>query len=429
MFRNLLAKTSLALLLSLGFAAEELHAQSEAQPVAIPGWNALIQQLQALPVAALNKLPAELRNDPQVQQEVARLILQALTMSAISTLGADGDHPVFLPSIGELINVGQPNADTIYKAAEIAPGGVYRLRGYPGTLTMSVIGQVGPSPADPGSEGDHPGPTRNYLYLDTLKTHDDGQFDVLLSVDKPQGYRGDWWPLHPKTYRLMLRQVSSDWQAQIDPAITIERIDIPVGRTRPSAETMEARLRRLPMMTAFMSTMFVDQASKLRAQGYVNKLKVLDVSTSGGLDGQFYYEGAFDLQDDEALIIEATQPEHCQYRSVILTNDIYQTLDWYNNQSSLNESQAAADADGVLRVVISRLDPGVPNWLDTGGYQRGVVQGRWTHCNYQPMPVVKKVAVEKVRDYLPPETLVVTAAERQRIVRERRAAYQLRRHW
>lgn len=419
----------LALALTLGGAIAQVNATSDADTPEIAGWPELVTTLQQMPAATLAKLPPEMRNDPQVQQEVARLMLQAFTMAAFSALGADGDHPAFLPSIGEIINVGQPNADTLYKAAEITPGGMYRLRGYAGSLNQAIIAQVGPAPGDAGSDGNHPGGSRNYLELADLNTDAEGRFDVLLSVDKPVDFDGDWWELHPQTQRLMMRQVSSDWSNQVDPTIAIERIDIPVERPRPAAAALEDRLRGLPHMATFMATMFVNHVEKLRQEGYVNKFKSLDLAETGGLEGQFYYEGVYDLADDEALIIEARHPEQCHYRSLILTNEIYQTTDWYNNQSSLNQSQAAVDADGILRVVVSRQDPGVPNWLYTADYPRGVVQGRWTHCDSQPVPVVKKVQVDEVRNYLPAETPVVTAEQRQEILRERRTAYQLRRHW
>lgn len=415
--------------LSVSTFAVQVAMTAPADIPEIPGWNTLIEALQEMPANTLGKLPAEMRADPQIQQEVARMMLQALSMASFSALGADGDHPAFLPSIGEIINVGQPNADTLYRAAEITPGGVYRLQGYPGSLNQAVIVQVGPAPGDAGSDGNHPGPSRNDLELTDLKTDDEGRFDLLLSVDRPADYEGEWWELHPETVRLMMRQVSSDWSNQVDPSITIERTDIPVERARPTAAALEERLRRLPQMAMFMATMFVDRVEQLRQEGYVNKLKALDIAATGGLEGQFYYEGVYELDDNEALIIEAEHPQQCHYRSVILTNEIYQTTDWYNNQSSLNQSQAAVDPDGILRVVVSKQDPGVPNWLDTAGYPRGVVQGRWTHCDSQPVPVVKKVLLDDVREHLPADTSVVTAAERQVIVRERRAAYQLRRHW
>ena len=97
------------------------------------------------------------------------MILESLTLSAINALGGDGDHPHFLPQLGELMNVGQPNADTIYRMAHITPGGSYRLRGKQGSITMSIIGQVGGAPSDPEGNSDHPGPTRNYLDINSLE--------------------------------------------------------------------------------------------------------------------------------------------------------------------------------------------------------------------------------------------------------------------
>lgn len=422
---------SMAVLHPVAYAAADKKADDTMQTRTpeIPGWKEFVQTLETLPATMLGKLPVSMQNDPQTQQEVAFMILEALSVSSVGALGSDGDHPVFLPGIGHFFNVGQPNSDTIYRMTPITPGGSYRLRGNAGSLNISVIGQIGPGPVDLGEDSDHPGATRNYLELSSVKTDSQGNFDILLSPEKPENFAGEWWPLHPKTYRLMLRQVSSDWKNQKDPSIAIERIDIPAERNRPSVEQLETKLRRLPHATAFMATMFVDHVEKLRQQGYTNKLKILDVSQTGGLDGQFYYEGAYDLKDNEALILEAKHPKHCDYRSILLTNEIYQTIDWYNNQSSLNQSQAKTDSDGVLRIVISAQDPSIPNWLDTAGHSKGLIQGRWTNCNSQPIPSVKKVAVKEIRKHLPADTPIITSEQRQQILRERRAAYQLRRHW
>jgi hypothetical protein len=155
----------------------------------------------------------------------------------------------------------------------------------------------------------------------------------------------------------------------------------------------------------------------------------MEMAQNGALKGQFYYEGAYDLAGDEALIVEAKVPAKCQYSSIILTNAIYETTDWTDNHSSLNDSQARPDADGVLRVVISAKDPGVANWLDTAGYRQGVVQGRWMNCDSQPVPSVRKLALADVRKALPPGTALVTPAQRDRIIRDRRAAFQQRPLW
>ena len=58
--------------------------------------------------------------------------------------------------------------------------------------------------------------------------------------------QGDWWQLDPSTTRLLLRMVSADWNAEQDPTISIERVDKPMTRARPSAGELEQRLRQIP---------------------------------------------------------------------------------------------------------------------------------------------------------------------------------------
>jgi hypothetical protein len=71
----------------------------------------------------------------------------------------------------------------------------------------------------------------------------------------------------------------------------------------------------------------------------------------------------------------------------------------------------------------------VQNWLDTAGYPRGVVQGRWTGCKTQPIPSVKKVTFAEIRAALPRDTLLVTPAQRQVQIRNRRLALEQRALW
>jgi len=372
----------------------------------------------------LARLPAEMRSDPQIQQEVARLMLESLASGAIGSISQDPDRPVFLPSLNLTLNIGQPNADTTYKQAAIAPGGSYRLRGRLENVRIAKIGQMGRAntPSKVQSLG--------FNDLNTLKRDDQGRFDVILSPERPAGYAGDWWRLDPATDNLLLRLVMADWNKERDPAIAIERIDAPATRARIPAAQLEERLKALPDTVDRMAVLLVDQVPRLMAEGYVNKAKVFDVAAVGGnLAGQFYYNIPFLLADDEALIVSAKVPEKCGYYSLILTNSVFETIDWYNNHSSLNDTQLRVDADGMLRVVIAASDPGVPNWLDTAGHRDGAIQGRWTDCSAQPVPEVEKVKIGKVRSRLPADTPGVTPQQREKLVRDRRAALQQRNLW
>jgi hypothetical protein len=410
------------------FLASQLsHAQRASPPgvESILGWQHWTKQIEDLGSTIIARLPERLKNDPQVREEAGRLLLEAVASESISAIGADRDHPVFLPAINFYLNVGQPNADTTYRSAIMDGAGSYRIRGELGSDRILRVGLFRPIPK--GVTLNLPIPT----YYDFKRLHLDasGRFDVLLSPQRPAGYTGDWWELKPDTTQLLLRQVASDWATERDPRISIERVDRPVERPRPSAADLEKRLDGLGDSIAQMALLLIDHVEQLRQQGYINKLKVFDVSHMGGLVGQFYYEGAYDLKPDEALIVESKVPAGCTYWSIILTNDIYETTDWYNNESSLNDSQAHVDADGVVRYVVSAKDPGVPNWLDTSGYNSGAIQGRWAECSANTIPTVHKVAISDVRKNLPLETPVVSSKEREQLVRERRSHVQQRPLW
>lgn len=419
--RRLWALAAMAIAAAAPLAAQAPAASAPAPASSVPGWGEFVESLRTLPDRMLAKLPEDQRSDPQVRQEAARMALEALASQSLDAIGADGDAPQFLPSIGQVLNIGQPNADTIYRAAAITPGGSYLLTGKQGNVALAVISQNRP-PKDP-SQG-----APSFLNLASLKTDSQGRYSVLLSPEKPAGYTGDWWKLEPGVAMLMIRMVSTDWAKEVEPTISIERTDKPIGRPRPPASVLEQRLRTLPHKVDFSALMFMDRVENAAKKGMLNKLEGFFAPYSA-LQGQFYYEGAYKLADDEALILESPVPAKCDYRSIILTNAIYETTDWYNNHSSLNGAQAAPDADGKLRFVISSKDPGVKNWLDTAGYPMGMIQGRWTGCDSQPIPAVTLVKFKDVVARLPKGTAMVTPEQRQQILRERRRALLERPLW
>jgi len=154
-----------------------------------------------------------------------------------------------------------------------------------------------------------------------------------------------------------------------------------------------------------------------------------DWAAIGGLKDQTYYEGLFEFDEGECLLLETDVPETVRYWQVLLADQLFNTIEWEKCQSSLNGHQAKLDSDGRFRAVICNLDPGVPNWLDTGGYQRGAIQVRWNNCSAAPNPVATKVKLADLRRHIPADTPVVSPAERETVLRERRWAAQMRRRW
>lgn len=399
--------------------------QVSAEGAIFAEWTEFTQGLDAAAKRMAMKLPERVRRNPVMLERAQKLLVAAVVRNGLKSLGGNRSYPSFTPEIGALINLYQPNADTVYKGADIDARGTYRLRGRMGSVDIFKLGELGPDMV----RTNKPSAPRAYHDFKTLTIDAKGRFDVILSAKKPEGYAGDWWQLDAGTERLLTRQMSSDWARQEDPTLSIERLDVPAAMPQRTIDEMRASLAELPDMVANAATFFVDHVDELRKGGFINKLKIFDLSEMTGLEGQFYYEGAYDLRPDEALIVEAKVPDKCVYWSIILTNDIYETTDWYNHQSSLNHAQARVDSDGIFRAVVSATDPGIPNWLDPAGYASGAVQGRWTNCSATPIPETRVVKLKDLRKYLPSDTPVVTPAERERTVRARREAYQQRALW
>lgn len=70
------------------------------------------------------------------------------------------------------------------------------------------------------------------------------------------------------------------------------------------------------------------------------------------------------------------------------------------------------------------VDPGVHNWLDTAGFTRSTLNGRWLHATDFPQPTMRVVPFDRVLEHLPEETVRVTAEERAGALRRRQAAAQ-----
>ena len=388
-------------------------------------WERLIDGLRPLGDAMRARVPERLRGDPQIMAEAMRLLLAGVVRASSDALVGDRRHPLFVPELNIAQNIFQPNADTIYKSCLIEPGGSYVIGGDRGTTRMMILAQMGPDTLRTGKHH----PVLGQGDFDTLARDADGRFELAISPERPEGHTGDWWRLEPGCEKLMIRIVSCDWGVEREPRFGIARLDVDEPKGRVPATELHRAFAEMPGIAAVCALAFPTHVEELREQGFLNALKVFDVSQMSGLKGQSYYEGAYELADDEALITEVRIPETYKYWSIILTNDLYETTDWVNNQSSLNDTQGLVDPDGVFRTVISARDPGVHNWLDTAGYRSGAIQGRWFGASATPNPTLRKVGLSEVLAQLPAGTRRVTRAERAIALRKRRLAAQQRVIW
>jgi len=133
------------------------------------------------------------------------------------------------------------------------------------------------------------------------------------------------------------------------------------------------------------------------------------------LANQLQSNGYFQLADDEALVL-TIDPASAGFFTVPVYNDWTITDDYWNQQTSLTNDQAFANLDGTYTMVVSLADPGVANWVSTGGLNQGLISMRFQNLDPDALelPSVQSEVVKlaDLADSLPADTVFVTHDER-----------------
>lgn len=385
------------------------------------GWSEDLAFLEkAAGLHAISWLP----EDPLIAAEVRRQILMNLALAYFIYFQSDANHPDFSPFLNSVFLL-QPNPDDTYFFAHVDGRGIYRLSGDRGTvrlLTLTIgdrmIGMT-----------ETPGPQLAEHDLDSIGRPDDGSIDILLSTERPEGHDGAWLHLAPHAKFLMIRQRSYDWGGEVSARIAIERLDVEPLRPRHSAGQTDERIHEAIGFAERLSRQWLSYVRDLKTRLESNRMNFTGFAQFGGVQVQTYWQAIFEIEPDEALILETDLPAKRPYWNVQLNDEIWNTLDYVWRQSSLNGSQATIDSDGRFRAVIAASDPGVPNWLDTVGRRTGTVVGRWYACDSQPVPTLTKVRLADLPRHLPADTARVSPEARAVAVRARARGGQLRRRW
>jgi hypothetical protein len=125
---------------------------------------------------------------------------------------------------------------------------------------------------------------------------------------------------------------------------------------------------------------------------YLNPNFLLSVNTGGGNalpNGHSFTTGHFELQPDEALVIEFEAPNDPvpPFWGFQVVDYWYRPIDyWSRMESSVSNETATPEADGSYKVIMSAQDPGMCNWLDLKGYTHGGMQFRLSRDIDQPRP-------------------------------------------
>ena len=363
--------------------------------------------------------------DEHYRADFHRQLAMNLSYAYVQYFQSNPDHPEFMP-LWNSVYLFQPNPDDVYYYAPLDGRKRYRIVGDRGTIHMinfqfgkGMMGMV-----EPGQGEQH----SSYLDGADIAVGADGKFEILLAPEKPDHFTGTWHAIREDVDCVMVRMRSYDWGAEADCRMAIECLDPPLLKRRMSVEEIDAKLTGAFTLSERLNPLFYGFQNRVLANSGKNRFE-LEAFSDTGLANQLYWACVFELAEDEALVVETELPEVRPYWNIQVNDPYFNAVEFVYRQTSLNGHTARIDGDGKFRAVLAHGDPGVANWLDTGGFTEGTLFGRWMQCSSTPLPAARRVKLAELRGHLPADTQWVTPGERIEALRKRRIGAQLRRRW
>lgn len=296
----------------------------------------------------------------------------------------DKDHPFLHSGTGPFEKMGLDNPDTMYFGTRVQPGHEYVVTGRRGTTTDVSFQLLGGEYTDANVP-------------DSETAFDDRKLDIAADGTFE-------WRFTPATpAQLVIREVYNDWSAQ--------RGSFAIARTDTAGTAPEPLTRELIEKRYAVAGKQLVQRVKTWLQfpkWFYDNLPVNTLTaprlTPGGLATQYSSVGHYDMTPDQAMVITLPVTD-APYLGFQLGSLWYISLDYINHQTSLNGTQAQADPDGKIRIVVSENNPGVTNWCETLGHARGYLQFRWQRVSRELTaedgPTCEVVGLDEVASKLP----------------------------
>ena len=334
------------------------------------------------------------------------------------------------------------NPDTIYRFIPVNKTSEYVLtgrlyEGIPADTTFSVL------------EGTS-GTTSSILTLADLDVSPDGSFVITASGEAAAPGQTNHLQLTSNSTLIAARNTLGDWVAEEPMALDVHRVSGPPNSLFAQLGgfvLLGSLVNNNPLLTSLVSVippLAIAEAPLVRgtltallmvARGANQEARYMALATTDSATGQLrapnvmtepagnaeflanqlQSNGYFQLADDEALVL-TIDPASAGFFNTPVYNDWTITDDYWNQQTSLNNDQAVANPDGTYTLVVSPTDPGVANWVSTGGLNQGIISMRFqnvTDPELNPPTVGSEVvAIDQLATVLPGTTVYVTPSER-----------------
>ncbi len=351
--------------------------------------------------------------DDAAQAHGVRHVTRQVVMALQSNLEfGDPRRPTLHTYEQPWLQWGGPNPDNVYQRCAIDPLGTYRLSGDVATIDNAIVSVV---------DGDMHLGHFGVFNEKTLNEFEIGPDRLLEVVISPQEQPSNWIPMHPTATMLLIRQYLSDWDNEVPAKLFIERLDEAgqQGAAQDSGVTMAQQLDAAMHWVEQSLTFWRNYVDGARSAMQANTFGA-PTTPPGGAANIAYGAGWWSLQDGLALVITSEVPDADYWSWTLHTRFWLDSGDFANRQTSLNHRQVFVDDDGLVRIVVSATDPGVPNWIDVGSLPEGLLVYRYVGTRTKPVPESVVVRLDQLRTVVPKSHPSTTTSEREAVLRRRR---------
>jgi hypothetical protein len=351
---------------------------------------------------------------------VEHLAGQVLCWTGWSVFHADPRRPRFQRQNDLITPWGGPNADNVYRHTRVDAARRYRIRGRMHACDDFMLA------VRAGFMHQPKWGTLFQVAGSDLGIGRGDDFELLVGGAEPADPAARWIPLPEDAAMVSFREYYWDWTAEEPAVMTIEclddDVDAPGGRL--DGATLAARLADAAAGLEHSVEYWNAYLRDHRAAGSDNEFAPL-MTFAKGLAVARYRECFWDLADDEVLVVDTDVPPARYWGFQCYDLATFDLVDPLDRRVSLNHEQVLVDGDGRVRVVVGARDPGVANWLDTGGRRRGLLTFRWFWAEGDPTLTTRVLRIDDVLGALPPDTARVGPDER----REQQAARRAHHGW
>ncbi len=262
--------------------------------------------------------------------------------------------------------------------------------------------------------------TLGSLTQDNVVVNADGTYTVYISPTKPDGALN--WLDSTGSNTLAIKSVMADFAAGPSTAHLDCIADCPAeipgltstGASPSAIQTVLHGMLQTTQLNNFGMTHLAIDGGVMEPDNTMAELQPSNIlGASGDADTQSTVtsSGNWDLQPDQAMIVKLPTADSMT-NSMVLYNSWGQSLPSPFTQMSLNGAQSFHSSDGFTYYVVSGTNPGVANWLDTGGLAQGSIVSFVTGGSHDGESVTTEVVpLSDVHEYLPADFPTVSPAE------------------